>query len=238
MTDPTTPAEPTSPTPRPSKRNSAGLPAARTPRWGFFKGFLTGAVIEIPAIALGVWVLARFGAGDPQVAFMRVLRLTTIFAGIAAVLTAAGLGRLAAHASVAGGRRRAAWVTGRAHAVASIALVIIAAIPHGHIPGRGPIWLLYPLVGIAIGFACGALIGVVCGGAAPVGIADVWSIARLPGGMIKNILAPEDLARLGAALRDRTTHLFEGMFDPAPKAPDEKPPDPKHPPKPDEKPKA
>ena len=55
----------------------------RPARWGFFKGLLTGAAIEVPAIAVGVWVLARLGLGDPEVPFMRIVRLTAIFAGIA-----------------------------------------------------------------------------------------------------------------------------------------------------------
>ena len=55
---------------------------------------MTGAAIEIPAIAATVWGLSWVGIGDPDVTFMHVLRLTTVFAGIAAVLTAGGIGRL------------------------------------------------------------------------------------------------------------------------------------------------
>src|SRR3954463_6600643 len=85
--------------------------AAFPPRWGFIKGLLTGAVIEVPALASAVWLLARLGIGDPDTGFMRILRLTTVFCGVAAVLTAAGIGRLAAHASVdkIGGRSRAVF---------------------------------------------------------------------------------------------------------------------------------
>lgn len=221
MGDPTKPVDSAAPAPdepRVSPRVAKAFPLGRPPPWGFFKGLLTGAVIEVPILAAGVWVLARIGIGDTDVAFMRIIRLTAIFAGIAAVLTAAGLGRLAAQASVMGGRRHAAWVTGRAHAAASIGLLVIASIPHGHIPARGAIWLLYPLVGAVLGLVAGAMIGVVCGGAAPLRIGDVLSLAGRP---IKTILSPEDLARLGAALRDRTSHLFEGMFEPAASRPDE-----------------
>src|SRR5689334_20583618 len=85
------------------------LPAAFPPRWGFFKGLLTGAVIEVPALAVGVWLLGKFGVGDRAAPFMRIMRLTAVFAGVAALLTAAGVGRVAAHASVdkIGGRRHA-----------------------------------------------------------------------------------------------------------------------------------
>jgi hypothetical protein len=207
---------------------TARIPTAIPPRWGFWKGLVTGAVIEVPAIATGVWLLAWLGVGDPDASFMRILRLTAVFAGIAAVLTAAGIGRLAAHASVAkhpatripGGRRRAIGVAARTHAVASGGLVLIAAIPHGHLPAHVSTWLAYPLVGAVIGAACGAAIGVVCGGAAPVGFADVWSLARTPGAALRQLLDPEDLVKLGTALRQRTTHLFEGMFEPAKRPPE------------------
>lgn len=190
------------------------------PRWGFFKGFLTGVVIEVPAIAFAVWALAQLGVGNPEVPFMRVLRLTAVFAGIAAVFTAAGIGRLAAYASVehGGGRRRAAWVGARAHAAASGALVVIAAIPHGHLPDVHWHWLALVAGGVVVGAACGALIGVVCGGAAPV-IHEVVAFARRPTEMLRALLDPEELVKLGLAVRHRTTHLFDGMFEPEPKRP-------------------
>jgi hypothetical protein len=46
------------------------------------------------------------------------------------------------------------------------------------------------------------------------------------------MLSPGDLVRLGSALRTRTSTLFEGIFDPAPKPPEppksDKPDDPKN----------
>src|SRR6476620_3291285 len=136
---------------------STRVPAAFPPRWAFFKGLLTGAVIEVPALALGVWLLARLGVGDRHVPFMHLLRLSAVFAGLAAVLTAAGVGRLAAYASVEknGGRRRAMLVGARAHAAAGAALLLSATIPHGHLPHRGAVWLWIPVIGLAIGAACG-----------------------------------------------------------------------------------
>jgi hypothetical protein len=210
--------------PEPNKPSSTPrVSAAFPPRWGFFKGFLTGAVIEVPALAAGVWVLARLGIGDPQIGFMRILRLTTVFAGIAAVFTAGGIGRLAAHASVdkVGGRVRAIYIAARAHAAAGAGLIFIAAIPHGHFPNRSIAWLAIPLVGMVFGALCGVVIGTVCGGAAPVRIADVMALARKPSDALRQLLDPEDLLRIGAAVRDRTTHLFEGMFEPAQRPPAE-----------------
>lgn len=187
---------------------------------------MTGVVIEIPALAAGVWVLARLGVGDRDVAFMKILRLTTLFAGVAAVLTAGGIGRLAAHASIEkpGGRRRAMLVGARAHAAASAGLIIIAAIPHGHLPEHKMGWLALPAMGAIVGIACGAILGAVCGAATPVRIGDVMAAAiKRPSEALRQLLDPEDLLKLGAAVRDRTVHMFEGIFEPAERRPDEPP---------------
>jgi hypothetical protein len=189
------------------------------PRWGFWKGMLAGVAIEVPALTAAVWVLARLGIGNAEVPVMRIMRLTSVFAGVAAIFTAGGIGRLAAYASIDCGRRRAMFVAARAHAVASAGLVVIAAIPHGQLPGRSLDWLAFPAGGLVAGAACGALIGLICGGAAPVELADVWSLARRPSVALRSWLDPRELVRLGAAVRHHTSHLFEGMFDPAPPPP-------------------
>jgi len=210
MADPTASAAP-----RLARPDTRAIPA----RWGFWKGLLTGAAIEIPAIAGTVWVLSRLGIGDPTLELMPILRLTTVFAGLAALLTAGGIGRLAAHAGSVGGRRRAAFVAARAHAFASAGLVLIAAVPHGHLPAEPLGFLPIALAGLVTGAACGGLIGVVCGGATPVVLSEVWSIARRPSDALRQLLSPDDIAKLGSALRARTSTLFEGMFDPAPPPP-------------------
>src|SRR3569623_1647084 len=172
---------------------STRVPAAFPPRWAFFKGLLTGAEIEVTALA--------------------------------AALTAAGVGRLAAQASSdkIGGRRLAMFVAARAHAVAGAGLVLIAAIPHGHLPNRGAIWLWIPIVGLAVGALCGAVIGVVCGGAAPVKITDVMALAiKRPTDALRSLLDPEDLLKLGAAVRQRTTQVLGGIFEPAERPPEDK----------------
>ena len=176
-------------------------------------------MIEVPALTVAVWGLAQLGIGNPDVPVMRVLRLTTVFAGVAAVFTAGGIGRLAAYASIDGGRRRATLVAARAHAAASAGLVLIAAIPHGQLPGRSLAWLAFPVAGAVVGAACGAVIGLVCGGTAPVELGDVWSLARRPSEALRSWLDPRELVRLGAAVRHRTSHLFEGLFEPAPPPP-------------------
>ena len=186
---------------------------------------MTGAAIEIPILAVTVWVLAQIDLADPDADFMRIMRLTSVFAGIAALFTAGGIGRLAAFAAASGGRRRAVFVAARAHAVASAGLVIIATIPHGHFPNGPWGWFGLAIAGLVPGALCGAAIGFVCGGVTAVGLADVWSLAQRPTGAIRQLLDPKDLVKLGSALRGRTTNMFEGMFDPAP-LPPEKPVEP------------
>lgn len=202
----------------PSARSGRRIPTAK-PRWAFWKGLLTGAAIEVPITALTVWVIAALGVGNPDVKLMTIVRLTAVFTGIAALLTAAGVGRLAAYAFVEGGRRRAVFVAARAHAVASAGLVLIAAIPHGRIDFTNLSWLALPAAGLVAGAACGALIGVVCTSTATVGLSDVWSLTRKPSEALRQILSPADIVKLGSVLRTRTTTLFEGLFDPAPPPP-------------------
>jgi hypothetical protein len=217
----------------PSARSSKEIPVAK-PRWSFFKGLLTGAAIEVPILAFTVWVLAQVELADPDAGFMRIMRLTTVFAGVAALFTAGGIGRLAAYASLDGGRRRAVIVSARAHAVASAGLVVIAVIPHGHFPATHWGWIGLACTGLIPGAICGAIIGFVCGSpTTSVGLAEVWSLAQKPSGALLQLLDPRDLVKLGAALRTRTTTLFEGIFDPAPAPPPEaKPTDEPKPPAP------
>jgi hypothetical protein len=89
-----------------------------------------------------------------------------------------------------------------------------------------------PITGLLAGAFCGAVIGSVCTGATSVGLADVWSVTMKPTEALRSLLSPADLVRLGSALRSRTTTLFEGIFDPAPKPPKDAPAEP---PKPDDK---
>jgi hypothetical protein len=209
----------------------------------FWKGLMAGAAIEIPLLALTVWALARLGVGNPDVELMRIVRFTAVFAGVAALLTAGGIGRLAAYAfaeppaarGVAPGatpsaeteaidlgrrRRRAILRAARAHAAASAGLVVIAAIPHGRLPEAPLGWLAFGAAGLVCGAVAGTIIGFVCSSqTAIVHLSDVWSLARRPRVALRSLLDPEDLVRLGSALRARTTNLFEGIFEPAPPPP-------------------
>ena len=170
--------------------------------------------------------ISRVGIGASDAGLMRIMRLTTVFAGLAALLTAGGIGRLAAQAFADGGRRHALIRAARAHAVASAGLVLIAAIPHGQLPAHPLGYLAFLAAGLVTGAVCGLVIGAVCSGQTPVNLTDVWSIARKPSAALRNLLESEDLVRIGTALRTRTSTMFDGMFEPATAAP---PPTPQPP---------
>ena len=53
----------------------------------------------------------------------------------------------------------------------------------------------------------------------PVTFGDVLSLARRPTEALRLLVDPEDLIRITTRLRSRTTHLFEGLFEPGPKPP-------------------
>jgi hypothetical protein len=138
-------------------------------------------------------VLARLGLGDPDLRMADAIRMATLFTGLPAVLTAGGIGRLAAQAStMPRGRREAVLRAVRTQAVAGAGLCLIAAIPHGHLPANPAHWIWIGLAGAATGAGAGALIGMICG--AP----------RLEGTMVPELLrrvpAVADWAR--AASRD------------------------------------
>jgi hypothetical protein len=197
-----------------SVRSSREIPVAR-PRWAFSKGFMVGALIEVPVFSLAVMVLADLGIGDPEVGYLRILWLTMVFIGLAATTTAGGIGRLAASVTVERGRKRAVYQAARAHAAAGAALMVIAVIPHGHLPAEHLDWIWIGAAGVLPGALCGAVIGFVCSSASPVGLVDVWTLAAKPTGAIRQLLDPRDLVKLGNALRTRTSTLFEGIFEPA-----------------------
>ena len=123
----------------------------------------------IPASGVTVWLAARVGLLDQDAGLIACLRMALIFAGLAAVLTAGGVGRLAAQASIEGrgGRPRAMLVAARTMAPAGAALTLIAAIPHGGLPA-GPLgWISLLLAGAMSGAASGVVIGAMCSGEMP-----------------------------------------------------------------------
>jgi hypothetical protein len=160
------------------RRPSAAIPAvARSgkplaparPPFGFWKGLVVGGIVVVPAIAAAVWTLARLGIGKTGLGYVQAVRFTGLFAGIPALLTAAGIGRLAAQASIEGrgGRLRAVWMAALAQAASGIGLIIIAAMPNGDMPMEPARWGWLACGGVIAGALCGAVIGLACGGPMP-----------------------------------------------------------------------
>jgi hypothetical protein len=139
----------------------------RIPRYAFWKGAGTGVVVVIPLVAFAVWAAALVGITHHDDGVIACLRMTVIFAGLAAVLTSGGVGRLAAEASAEGGRPRAVMVAARAMAAGGAALTMIAAIPHGHLPTSPAGWVALAAVGAIMGAGGGAVIGLACAGELP-----------------------------------------------------------------------
>lgn len=139
----------------------------KRPRRGFAKGAAVGALVVIPLISLAIFGVGRLGLGGERPSIIAALRLVFVFAALPGLLTAGGIGRLAAQASLDGGRPRAIWVAGRAAAVAGVGLAVVGAIPNGVIPDAHAGWAILGLAGLVAGALGGVAIGLACGGAMP-----------------------------------------------------------------------
>jgi hypothetical protein len=148
------------------------------PRWPFLRGAVAGVLVVIPLTALVVWAVAILGAGH-ALSLVQVTRTAALFAGLAAVLTAGGIGRLAAEASATGGKTRGVWIGARTQAIASAGLVVIAALPQGELETMSG-WIVLAVVGALSGAVAGAVIGFACSAARPVALSDVVALARWP----------------------------------------------------------
>ena len=152
-----------------SERRSGRGDRRKIPAYAFWKGAAAGLLVVIPAAALTVWGAARVGLLDQHAGLISCLRMALVFAGLAAVLTAGGVGRLAAQASAErnGGKARAMLAAARAMAPAGAALTIIAAIPHGGLPMTPAGWIGLAVAGAMAGAASGVVIGMACSGEMP-----------------------------------------------------------------------
>jgi hypothetical protein len=175
---------------------------------------ITGAVLVVPVIAGCVWLLGRMGYAHPTLPILKAIRSTAVFAGVAAILTAGGVGRIAAQAAMddAATRKKPLVVAARAFAVAGAGLTVIAAIPHGHVPDHWSGWLAIMAFGALAGAVCGLAIGAICGGAAQLGLTDVMALARWPTDALRALLEPEDLAAAAQSGRRRRRITFPFLF--------------------------
>jgi hypothetical protein len=146
---------------------------------------------------------------------MTVVRMTSLFAGLPALLTSGGIGRLAAHESMTRRRRGAIGHAAGVHALAGMLLTLIAALPHGHLPGTPAAWAALGALGALAGALCGLVIGVACTGAPPRQVTEMLSLVKRPGLTLRQLIESEDLGRIGAAVRHRASLMFDGLLDPA-----------------------
>lgn len=208
-----------------SPRSSTATPGTRSEiakdpaPWAFAKGVLVGGIVEIPVLSGATYLLARLA--ESQVPAMEIVRTTTLFAGLPALITAGGLGRLAAHECAQRSRRGAILHTCAVHALASMLLVLIAAIAQDLWPTSGLRWVALASAGALAGASAGAAIGVVCAGATPRQVTDVLSLVKLPAATLRQLIDSEDLGRLGAAVRHRASLVFDGLLEPAAPRPEE-----------------
>jgi hypothetical protein len=152
-----------------AERRSGRSDRRKLPAHGFWKGAAAGLLVVIPAAAITVWLAARVGILDQDAGLISCLRMALVFGGLAAVLTAGGVGRLAAQASIegTGGRIRAVIAGARAMAAGGAALTLIAAIPLGGLPAGPTGWISLVVAGAISGAASGVLIGMACSGEMP-----------------------------------------------------------------------
>ncbi len=146
---------------------------------------------------------------------MTVVRMTSLFVGLPALVTAGGLGRFAAYETTQLERRDAVIRAVGVHALAGLLLTFIAALPHGYLPVSALNWLAMGIVGLTAGALCGAVIGIACTGAPPRQVQEMFSLVKRPGMSLRHLIESEDLGRIGAAVRHRASLMFDGLLDPA-----------------------
>ncbi len=70
------------------------------PAGAFIRGALVGIVIVLPLVIVVVFVLSRFGIGDPGTGLSRVIKFAIMFSALPAALTAGGVARVAGRAAL------------------------------------------------------------------------------------------------------------------------------------------
>jgi hypothetical protein len=133
------------------------------PRGAFVRGAITGLVLAVPATAAVVYLLSRHGiGGDATAPFARVIAFTAVFAGLPALLSAGGIGRVAARAATGNVRRplAAAILAAMLPFGAAVAgLVFLTIVPLGALPATAEDWAIAAGAGVGAGIACGVVLG-------------------------------------------------------------------------------
>jgi hypothetical protein len=201
-------------------------PQVTVPAWAKLKGFVVGLIVEVPVFTAVLWAGGHVG-GLARSEFVPLMRLVASFSGIAALVTAIGVGRTAAYASVerGGGRWRSVRWASATHAVAGIGLAVIAGVAAGLFTPQRATWITIAAAGGIAGAVCGAMIGLVCGGPSPISASDLVALAKRPTDIfVHAVIDPASgLVRMGGRVADRAGHaaselvegLVDGLFDPA-----------------------
>jgi hypothetical protein len=132
------------------------------PRGAFLKGALLGCVIGIPLFAALTYGLTLLGMRAVPYSFEHVFFIVAALGGLPLILSAGGVGRLAARASIAPRRRPmlgGVVAAARALAVAGLGVVLIALTAVGGFPLSEREWALAAGAGVLGGLALGSLVG-------------------------------------------------------------------------------
>jgi hypothetical protein len=133
------------------------------PRDAFLRGAIVAMMVALPATAGAAMFLSSIDVGgDPLAPFERVLAFAAVFAGVPALISIGGVGRLAARASAFAPRRRtAAAISAALPACGAIGagLTILTLVPLGAVPASTEDWALAAGAGVVAGFVPGAILG-------------------------------------------------------------------------------
>ena len=128
---------------------------------------MVALVLGLPLLATTVYLLGQLGICSAE-SFRRDLRFTALFAGLPALLTAGGVGRLAARRVIDGGQLMASLRTGAiTYATASMGLIVLVAVPIGGLPEEPLRWSWLLVAGATSGALVGAVIGLWAGRGSP-----------------------------------------------------------------------
>lgn len=144
-----------------ARTETAALPVPPPP-FGFLKGAVLGLVLLLPLAALACYLLARIGIGDPDTSYTQVISFVAVFGGLPGILSAGGVGRVAARTAVAPRRGGTGWsilVSAAACTVIGAGVVILSVVPLGEVPTTSERWLWITGFGGGAGLMCGIMIG-------------------------------------------------------------------------------
>jgi hypothetical protein len=145
-----------------TKRVRSRYEERQPPRGAFLKGALLGCVIGIPLFAALTYALTLVGMRAVPYSLEHVFFIVAALGGLPLILSAGGVGRLAARASISPRRRPmlgGVFAAARALAVAGLGVVLIALTAVGGFPLSQREWALAAGAGVLGGVVLGSLVG-------------------------------------------------------------------------------